>query len=342
MGNKDLKIDFVLLWVDGNDSEWRKSFLEHLPESKQSDDVRDVRYRDWGLLRYWFRGVERFAPWVNKIHFITCGHYPDWLNLAHPKLNFVRHEDYIPSECLPTFNSNPIELSLHRLEALADRFVLFNDDTFLVGKVNPERFFYKGQPCDIAAFDVVASTSPANKFAHTILNNVSAINQRFRKREVLRRHPMKWFHPRYGVHLLRNVALLPWPYFTGFINPHLPNAYLGSTLREVWASYGDLLAEACSEKFRSVNDYSHWLFRYWQLVKGDFHPINVFASSAYVEITEQTMPRIERAIIRQKRPILVLNDAELSEHVLFETYQKRLLVAFQRILPEKSMFEISV
>ena len=339
MRMQDVKIDFVLPWVDGNDPEWRKSFLAHLPESGKSDDTREVRYRDWGLLRYWFRGVERFAPWVNKIHFITCGHYPDWLDLNHPKLNFVRHEDYIPSECLPTFNSNSIELSLYRLEALADRFVLFNDDTFLVGKVNPERFFYQGLPCDIAAFDVVASTSPANKFAHTILNNVSAINQRFRKREVLRRHPMKWFHPLYGVHLFRNIALLPWPYFTGFINPHLPNAYLRSTLMEVWESYGDLLAEACTERFRSVNDYSDWLFRYWQLVKGDFHPINVFASSAYMEITERTLPRIERAILRQEKPILVLNDAELSGHVPFEVYQKRLLAAFQRILPEKSTFE---
>ena len=108
---------------------------------------------------------------------------------------------------------------------------------------------------------------------------------------------------------------------------------------EVWESYGDLLAEACTERFRSVNDYSDWLFRYWQLVKGDFHPINVFASSAYIEITERTLPRIERAILRQEKPILVLNDTELSGHVPFEVYQKRLLAAFQRILPEKSTFE---
>ena len=25
-------------------------------------------------LKYWFRGVEKFAPWVNKIYFITYGH----------------------------------------------------------------------------------------------------------------------------------------------------------------------------------------------------------------------------------------------------------------------------
>ena len=339
MYSENTKIDFVLPWVDGNDPEWRASFLAHLPESRKNDDAREVRYRDWGLLRFWFRGVERFAPWVNKIHFITCGHYPEWLNLEHTKLNFVKHEDYIPLEYLPTFNSNPIELNVHRLKELSEHFVLFNDDFFLIDNVKPERFFQNGLPCDIAAFDVVASTSPTNKFAHILLNNVSVINERFGKFNVIKSHKSKWFNPLYGIHLLRNIALLPWPYFTGFMNPHLPNAYLRSTLREVWTSYGDLLAEACTKRFRSINDYSHWLFRYWQLVKGDFHPINVFASSAYVEITERTIPWIERAIARQEKPILVLNDAELSEHVPFETYQKRLLAAFQRILPDKSTFE---
>ena len=45
------------------------------------------RYRDWNNLRYWFRGVEKFAPWVRKIHFVTWGHIPDWLDTTNPKIN---------------------------------------------------------------------------------------------------------------------------------------------------------------------------------------------------------------------------------------------------------------
>lgn len=37
-------------------------------------DIREERYRDWDNLQYWFRGVEKFAPWVRKIHFVTWGH----------------------------------------------------------------------------------------------------------------------------------------------------------------------------------------------------------------------------------------------------------------------------
>lgn len=339
MSGENQEIDFVLLWVDGSDPAWRRSFLEYLPESKRNNDVGESRYRDWGLLPYWFRGVELFAPWVNKIHFITCGHYPEWLNLDHPKLNLVKHSDYMPSGSLPVFNSNPIELNLHRIESLSEHFVLFNDDFFIIDKVQPNRFFHNDLPCDMGVLDVVASVSSAEKIAHILLNNVSLINQKFNKFETLRNHKGKWFNWKYGLGLLRNLALLPWPYFTGFLNPHLPNAYLKSTLREVWDCYGDCLMEASLERFRSVNDISHWLFRYWQLVKGEFHPINVHRTSVYYPINEQTLSEIEDVILHQKKQIVVLNEEDKGISVPFEECQKCIHAAFQQILPQKSSFE---
>lgn len=66
----DDKIDFVIAWVDGNDPKWKKEREKYMPKS--GNDARDVRYRDWDNLKYWFRGVEKFAPWVNKIHFVTA------------------------------------------------------------------------------------------------------------------------------------------------------------------------------------------------------------------------------------------------------------------------------
>lgn len=69
-----------------------------------------------GYLKYWFRGVEKYAPWVHKIYFVTCGQKPDWLNENHDKLVLVNHEDYIPHEYLPTFSSHTIELNFHRIK----------------------------------------------------------------------------------------------------------------------------------------------------------------------------------------------------------------------------------
>ena len=129
------KIDFVILWVDGNDPKWKRRRAFFSPEEKDNGSTEN-RFRDWGLLRYWFRGAECFAPWVNRIFFVTDGQIPPWLNREHPRLRIVSHEEYIPPQYLPTFNSNVIELWLHRIPELAEQFVLFNDDMYLIAFTN--------------------------------------------------------------------------------------------------------------------------------------------------------------------------------------------------------------
>ena len=84
---KQEKIDFVVMWVDGNDPEWQKKKNKYDVNAKSDGSI--YRYRDWDLLQYWFRGVEKFAPWVNKIYFITWGHLPKWLNRIIQKLKLL-------------------------------------------------------------------------------------------------------------------------------------------------------------------------------------------------------------------------------------------------------------
>ena len=134
-------IDFVIPWVDGSDPAWQKERDAKAAQlgSMERCDNRGERYRDWDNLKYWFRGVEKFAPWVHKIYFVTWGHLPEWLDVQHPKLVIVRHEDYIPKEYLPTFNSHTIEWNLHRIHGLSENFVYFNDDIFLLREMESRR-----------------------------------------------------------------------------------------------------------------------------------------------------------------------------------------------------------
>ena len=90
-------------------------------------DDRIERYRDWEILKYLFRSIENFAPWVNNVYFVTCGHLPAWLNTECPKLQIVSHKDFIPEKYLPTFNSHSIEWNFHRIKNLSEHFVYFND-----------------------------------------------------------------------------------------------------------------------------------------------------------------------------------------------------------------------
>ncbi len=78
------KIDFVLTWVDDNDPDWLAQKNKYA-SGKVNESNSPIRYRDWDLLKYWFRAVEVNASWVNKIYFVTCGQKADCLDVTNPK-----------------------------------------------------------------------------------------------------------------------------------------------------------------------------------------------------------------------------------------------------------------
>lgn len=329
-------VDFVIPWVDGSDPEWIKEFNKYAPLEKQvAEDSSKERYRDMGLLRYWFRGVEKFAPWVRKVHFITNGQKPDWLNLNAPKLHWVKHEDYIPKEFLPVFSSHPIELYIHKIPSLAEHFVYFNDDFYLTSNIEKEFFFKKGLPCDSAILNVFP---PDDFVSHILMNDIEVINKNFSKHSVIKNNFTKWFSLSYGKSLLRTFCLLPWPDFTGFHVTHLPQPFLKSTLNEVWNNEKEILEKTMSHKFRSTNDVNQWLFRFWALCKGEFVPQSPTKWKKYFSF-ENPCSEICNAIKNQKYKEIVINDCgENSEE--FASYMKKIAKAFEEILLEKSSFEL--
>ena len=189
------KIDFVIMWVDGNDPLWQKEKAKY--DTNSNADGTIYRYRDWDLLQYWFRGVEKYAPWVNKIHFVTWGHIPTWLNTQNPKLNIVNHKDFIPEEYLPTFSANSIELNLHRIDGLAENFVLFNDDVYLIDDVSEKDFFINNIPRDMAALNVHCPKKSLIS-QYFCINDVNIINEHFNFKESLKRYNRKWMDLRNG------------------------------------------------------------------------------------------------------------------------------------------------
>ena len=334
MGNNQ-QIDIVIPWVDGSDPEWQSEFKKYSAQSTGRDDNSEIRYRDWDNLQYLFRGIEKFTPWVRKVHLITCGQKPKWLNTNAPKLNFVRHEDFIPKEWLPTFSVRPIELNLHRIEGLAEQFVYFNDDYFLLRPVKPERFFRNGLPCDMAILDTLPM---GGSRGHMIMNDVNLVNRHFNKNKVLKTQTLKWLNPKYGGQLMRTLALMSFSVFPGFRNHHMPQAYLKSTFCEVWEAEEPLLHEVSSHRFRDITDVNQYVFRYWQLMSGKFHPVNIVNDSVRYAISDDKIDKLTETIRNQKRDILVTYDTDKISD--FEALEKKINSAFDSILPEKSSFEI--
>ena len=254
-----MDIDFVITWVDMNDPKWQAEFAKHSgKEGNTKNGVSEARFRDYGFLKYWFRGVEKFAPWVRRIHFVTSGQKPEWLDTTNPKINLVNHKDYIPEQFLPTYNSVVIERYIHKIPGLADRFVYFNDDFYIINKISTERFFKNGLPCDIAVFQYNPSWS---QWYIRIKNNLKIINRHFDKKKVMARYHDKWFHKSYGSKARLNYLLKPYGKFITLRTPHNAQPYLKQTFEEVWAVAEKELTETSVNKFRALNDYTSELFR---------------------------------------------------------------------------------
>lgn len=327
-------IDFVIIWVDGNDPEWRAQKALY-DENAETNANSEVRFRDWDNLRYWFRGVEKFAPWVNKIHFVTWGHIPKWLDTENPKLNIVKHTDYIPKEYLPTFSSHTIELNLHRIKGLSEQFVYFNDDMFLTAPTLPEDFFVNKKPCDTVALDCICFNKDSAGFFNGA--DVSTINDHFSKGEAIKRDFKKWFSPKNGAkNILRTVLLLPWHWFPGFYYQHTPSSFLKSTFNEVWEKEYDVLNKTCLDKFRSTGNVNQWLMKFWQLAKGDFEVRRDSFAYCY-HVKEYNYQQMLKDIAAQKHRMICINDT--AETFDFETKKQGVINAFEKLLPEKSSFE---
>ena len=330
-----MEIDFVITWVDMDDPKWKADFATWSGSIDNSrNEVSEARFRDYGFLKYWFRGVEKFAPWVRKIHFVTCGQKPEWLNADHPKLSLVNHSDYIPQHYLPVFNSSLIEIYLHKIPDLAEQFVYFNDDFFIINHLPQERFFTNGVPNDIAAFRY---NSGMGLWSKCLKNNIRIINERFDKQEILRRDHEKWFHPSYGKKSRLTRLLKPHNKFVTLITPHNAQPYLKTTFDEVWEYAGVKLTKASENRFRSPEDYTQELFRTWQICRSNFHPYNTYSDTRMFPLVLRSKKAIQ-AIYDQHYKLICLNDNAHIRH--YTEVMRELEKAFQSILPEKSAFEL--
>ena len=341
------KIDFVLPWVDGEDVLWQtqKDHYAALDTNMSQtmsrvDSNSKSRYRDWGLLRYWFRAIERFAPWVNNVFFVTCGQKPEWLDESHPKLQLVNHSDYIPSPYLPTFNSNTIELNLHRINSLSEHFVLFNDDVFLLQPVKPEFFFRDGYPvlaCDLG----IPYKIGYNNISRVAVNNCGILRISKNVEQLVWKNWTKFFNiHQLGIRrALKNLVsfvinriMLPGNF------GHLAHPHLKSTFSEIWAKQPVILDRVSRHKFRHDDCINHYLASAWNMTDGHFFPVLEKKRGSFKCITSDNLDSISQLIKCQTYPLVCINDEDVNDDI-FQRWSTEIKHAFHEILPEKSEFE---
>ena len=330
------KIDFVVIWVDGGDPVWQAKKAEYsksIDTSKKS--MNSVKaYRDWGTFKYWFRGVEKFAPWVNKVYLVTDQQKPSWLNITSEKLILVDHSDIIRKEYLPVFSANPIESNIHRIPGLSEQFVFFNDDVYLTAPVEPTDFFSED---GLPKYNTALSPIVPERYGtgHFQVNDMEIVTSYFSRNEILKNG--KFLSFKQGLkNIVKSLLYRNSKFICGFWENHLTHPLLKSTMELVWEKETAILEKTSASRFRNPSDTNIWLFKYWQIASGKYEVADPKLGGLFS--LDNAGPDFCKLLHSGKYRIMCINDGfniQDEERVMVD-----FIKAMNQLFPEKSSFEL--
>ena len=330
------KIDFVVIWVDGGDPVWQAKKAEYsksIDTSKKS--MNSIKaYRDWGTFKYWFRGVEKFAPWVNKVYLVTDQQKPSWLNITSEKLVLVDHSDIIRKEYLPVFSANPIESNIHRIPGLSEHFVFFNDDVYLTAPVEPTDFFSED---GLPKYNTALSPIVPERYGtgHFQVNDMEIVTSYFSRDEILKNG--KFLSFKQGLkNIVKSLLYRNSKFICGFWENHLTHPLLKSTMELVWEKETAILEKTSASRFRNPADTNVWLFKYWQIASGKYEVADPKLGDLFS--LDNVDSNFWKLLNSGKYKIMCINDGfnvQDEEKVMVD-----FIKAMDQLFPEKSSFEL--
>jgi len=308
MGFKDVSVDLVYMWVDGNDPAWlakKQRFMD-----KKTNIA--GRFQDNQELKYSLRSVEKHLPWIRKIFIVTDGQIPSFLNVSHPKIEVIDHSQIIPQENLPLFNSISIEYNIYKIPGLSEHFLLANDDTFVNADLSPSFFFQDGIPVMRMVY---------NPFMELKLKLKKALKLRVNTHRLAIENAYKLFKEKFNV-------------FYPISQHHNIDPYLKSDFKAVVEeAFKEELAAVLSNRFRAKTDIQRVLVNYFGLV-------NKRGILKYVGRKESGRMRVHRTnyqeyIAKYNPQLFCIND---SEHAT-DAHRAQVEPFLKKLFPLKSAFE---
>ena len=291
-------MDIVITYVNGLDSVWQQDYERHT-----NIPVLEKRFRDWGTLRYLFRGIEQNMPFIKNV-FLVVSHesqVPEWVNRQTVKV--VLHSDIIPREYLPTFNCNPIEMHLHRIEGLGEEYLYFNDDMYPMLPCRETDFFRQGK-------GVIGMSR------HWLVTNM--YKRICRNSDRLAR---------------RMSAMKP---SCSFLRPqHICSPMLKSVCQELYdKAQPEILASL--SRIRTGDDFNQYLYLDYMYLNGRL--ISERLSKKHVSVGATSVSRIKRALLHPTKKLICINDVHLSEEK-YLCLREAILNTFEQVFPKQSKYE---
>lgn len=293
-------MDVVITYVNGLDPLWVADYEKYVGKS-----VIAKRFRDWGLLKYIFRGIQAYMPFVDNVFLVVAreSQVPEWLDRG--RVRVVLHRDIIPEEYLPVFNSSSIEMFLHRIPGLGERVLYLNDDFFPVRECRLEDLFPDGKPVIGMSRQLFVA---GNDFRYLV---------------------------RHSDRLARKAAgKLPSPFY---LRPqHICYALLKSRCDEAFeASREEILSSVT--RLRERANYNIYYFLDYIHYCGD--SVDRRMSKKHFSLAVAGLEEICGFLGSPTADFVCINDVQMTDEK-FERYGKGIRRAFEERLPDKSVYEL--
>ena len=241
-------IDAVVTWVDGNDPLHRAKrdmYSDQLHTGTTRCGALELRFVEAGEVRYCIYSIRKFAPWIRNIYLVTDEQRPSWLSEELQKLLGVTVVDHKVlfrdnPEYLPCFNSISITTLLWKIPGISDKYILFNDDVFLVSKTEQSDFFV----------------------GEKVVLRGRFVNQRLSLLQLIKKAIRKWLLFQKGIKVSRvrsdihvNAARLAGETMRYFEAKHTPIGYKCSIQENYYRNNRNKLELNISFKFRNEQQF---------------------------------------------------------------------------------------
>ena len=292
-------MDIVITYVNGLDPVWQSDYEKHT-----NQPVLEKRFRDWGTLRYLFRGIAENMSFIRKVHLVVSheSQVPEWIN--RDEVHVVLHKDIIPAEYLPTFNCNPIEMHLHRIEGLDEEFLYFNDDLFPLRKCEPTEFFENGT-CFLGM--------SRHLFALNMFKKICRNSDSLARKALGLRPSLFFLRPQ-----------------------HICTPMFKSECEELCNKVEEEIAKTSASRVRDEKNLNQYLFLDYMYLKGRLK--NRRLSKQHISVGVVSTQKLRNVIVNPSKSLVCVNDVQLSE-ARYNELREVLLNAFEERFPQKSKYE---
>jgi len=326
-------IDMVYTWCSDADARWREKRIacaRRLGVRISGQENGECRYRDNDDIRYSLRSLAAHAGWIRRI-FIAVdddAELPAWMDLSNPRLSVVRHSQFMPRESLPCFCSDTIELFLHCIPGLAERFLYANDDMMFFRRAEPSFFYAEdGYPyCRYGGLKHAGDLSRFTVYRTNLMNSA------------------KLLLGDYGENAELVKACSRYPH-------HGIDAYLKSDMRACFEKYRSVLEPTIEFPFREISKYQRFLYLGYAIAEGHGHFKVARAHAAVrrawwkrlivhgwadsLQFVGRNWRVVERELNRYKPTLFCCNDTEetTAEDIA------EMKATYERLFPDMSEFE---